>query len=444
MALCCLPAAAATASEEDPRLPEMVQVRVGFAGHYKVGYWTPIEVTLRGGTRPALGQLRVMVPDADGDATLVGTPDGRPTTVLPGQTVSVRLYAKIGRDLDGIQVFFDLLENSQSLSFRDESQFLAIDTEPTFYLIVGSSAPLLQAQDFAGKQHLPEQVVLPNSERLPTRWYGYDAVDTVVFVLGDGSHFRTLRADTAQMQALTDWLSLGGRLVLVAGSEAPAAFDSSSGLAELAPGKVTGVETVKDVEALEKFAHAAHRIPLAARNKAQGLPAARLEQPQGIVEVEGGGLPLVVRTAHGFGETLFFACDFNRGPLADWQDRGKLVRGLLEGNRRLMREPDLKPQPINFGYRDLAGQLRSALDQFQGIKLVPFWVVGLSIVGYIVLIGPVDYFFVKRVLKRMERTWITFPIIVLAVSVSAFAAAQWAKGSQLRINQVDLVDVDAA
>jgi hypothetical protein len=443
LAVCCWPTVAAAAGEEDPRLPEMVQVRVGFANRYKVGYWTPIEVTLRGGTRPALGMLRVVVPDADGDATLVGTPDGRPTAVLPGQTVSVLLYAKIGRDLDGLRIDFDLLETGQHMSFQDDGQFLAAAAEPTFYLIVGSAAPLLQVKDFAGIAEPPEQAMLPGSDRLPTRWYGYDAVDTVVFVVGDGSNFRTLRADTAQMQALTEWLSLGGRLVLLAGSEATNAFERGSGLARLVPGKVTGVETVKDVEALEKFARAAHRIPLAARDQAHGLLAARLERPQGMVDVEGSGLPLVVRTAHGFGETLFFACDLNRGPLAHWQDRGKLVHALLDGNRRLMRESDLKPHSVNFGYSDLAGQLRGALDQFQGIKLVPFWVVGLSIVGYIVLIGPVDYFFVKRVLKRMELTWITFPIIVLAVSVSAFAAAQWAKGSQLRINQIDLVDVDA-
>ncbi len=82
------------------------------------------------------------------------------------------------------------------------------------------------------------------------------------------------------------------------------------------------------------------------------------------------------------------------------------------------------------------------LDQFRGVRIVPFWVVGSLIFGYILLVGPIDYLIVRRVFKRMELTWITFPVIVLVVSVGAYAAACWTKGSQLRLNQVDLVDID--
>jgi hypothetical protein len=439
----CWPVALASGSEADPRLPEIIGVRVGFAGHYKVGYWTPIEVKLRGGTKPALGIVRVVVPDADNDPTVVGTPDGRPTTVLPGQDVSVLLYAKIGRDLDGVPVQFDLIEQPESVSFRDERQLWPLDADQKFYLSVGGQMVLPPR---AGEKESPEEVWLPDATHLPTRWYGYDAVDMVVFFTGDGSAYRSLRPDSAQLQALNEWLAMGGRLLLVAGPDALGAFEAGSGLADLAPGKVTGVEMVKSVEALEKFADATHRIPLSSRGKSQGLQGARLERPQGIVVVEGGGLPLVIHTGHGFGQTVFFASDFNRRPLADWLDRGKLIEHLLDLGQLQAQQAELKPwaQSVNFGYHDLAGQLRGALDRFQGVKLVPFWVVGLSIVGYILLIGPVDYFFVKRVLKRMELTWITFPVIVLVVSVSAYVAAQWAKGSQLRMNQIDLVDVETS
>ncbi len=41
----------------------------------------------------------------------------------------------------------------------------------------------------------------------------------------------------------------------------------------------------------------------------------------------------------------------------------------------------------------------------------------------------------------MEWTWITFPLIVAAVSIGAYALATTLKGRQLRLNQVDLVDV---
>jgi len=42
----------------------------------------------------------------------------------------------------------------------------------------------------------------------------------------------------------------------------------------------------------------------------------------------------------------------------------------------------------------------------------------------------------------MELTWITFPTIVVTVSVLAYYAAYAVKGNELRINQVEVVDVD--
>ena len=91
---------------------------------------------------------------------------------------------------------------------------------------------------------------------------------------------------------------------------------------------------------------------------------------------------------------------------------------------------------------DLATLIRRSLDQFKGVTLIPFgWVAGF-IVLYILLIGPGDYFFLKKVLKRMELTWITFPTIVVTVSLLAYYAAYIVKGTDLRVNKIDVVDID--
>ncbi len=95
------------------------------------------------------------------------------------------------------------------------------------------------------------------------------------------------------------------------------------------------------------------------------------------------------------------------------------------------------------GYTDLAGQLHMALSQFGGVQLVPFAAVAALVVVYILLIGPLDYLFLKKVVGRMELTWVTFPTMVLAFSGGTYALAHWLKGDALRVNQVDLVDLDA-
>src|SRR5262249_5701693 len=74
--------------------------------------------------------------------------------------------------------------------------------------------------------------------------------------------------------------------------------------------------------------------------------------------------------------------------------------------------------------------------------VISFGWVALFILFYIALVGPLDYFVLKKLFKRLELTWITFPVSVIVVSLVAYLIAYKVKGTDLRINKVDLVDVD--
>src|SRR5262249_59291604 len=78
--------------------------------------------------------------------------------------------------------------------------------------------------------------------------------------------------------------------------------------------------------------------------------------------------------------------------------------------------------------RELAGELVRDLETFGDVPVVPFGWVAFFILLYVVLIGPLDYFILKKVFKRLEFTWITFPLVVLIVSVAAYFTAYRVKG----------------
>ena len=90
----------------------------------------------------------------------------------------------------------------------------------------------------------------------------------------------------------------------------------------------------------------------------------------------------------------------------------------------------------------MAVDLKRELESFEDIPVISFGWVALFILFYIVLVGPLDYLLLKKVFKRLELTWITFPVLVLIVSVAAYATAYYFKGDDLRINKIDLVDID--
>jgi hypothetical protein len=68
--------------------------------------------------------------------------------------------------------------------------------------------------------------------------------------------------------------------------------------------------------------------------------------------------------------------------------------------------------------------------------------VALFILIYILIVGPLDYILLTRVFKRPELTWITFPVVVIGLSVLVYCVAYAMKGDDLRINKIDIVEYD--
>jgi hypothetical protein len=85
--------------------------------------------------------------------------------------------------------------------------------------------------------------------------------------------------------------------------------------------------------------------------------------------------------------------------------------------------------------------LHAAQDQFATINRPSIWSVMGLILVYIVVLGPLDYFVVQRVIGRSTWTWVTFPALVcLASAASLWAASRW-NGEALQVNQMDVLDV---
>ena len=73
--------------------------------------------------------------------------------------------------------------------------------------------------------------------RLPTRWEGYEGVDIVVISTSKPEVFETITPQNARIEALEQWIRMGGTLVLCAGSHAEEALHAGSPLAKFVPGR---------------------------------------------------------------------------------------------------------------------------------------------------------------------------------------------------------------
>ena len=220
--------------------------------------------------------------------------------------------------------------------------------------------------------------------------------------------YRKLSADNARVQALDQWVRMGGRLVLCVGSQADQVLAAGQPLARFAPGRLDKMISLRQTGALETYCGSRAGVAQPGGRKAE-MRIPRLADVAGTVEAREADVPLVIRTARGFGQVMFLAGDLDRPPLSGWADRPLLVARLLDMPTAGSEESKESTAVMHYGYNDLSGQMRSALDRFTGVRLVPFWLVAGLIVVYILLIGPGDYFFLRKVVGRMEWTWLTFP-----------------------------------
>jgi hypothetical protein len=457
MLLACLLLPAAGRAEVGAP-PEFTGIRVGFAGRYKAGLWTPVELTLRGGTEALSGRVRVWTADSDGVSCSTTTPEPV-TQVLPGRETLVRLCVRFGHVETSLRAEFQVgdrtvAERTFETAGSQAAPPVADGTADTGQypeglasqaLVVGVGPDSLGLEEAAALTKAggePRAVIarLDGPGSLPTQWYAYEGVDALVLSTSRPEVLSKLPAAAAQVEALDRWVRMGGTLLLCVGSQAGEVLREGAPLARFAPGRFQGVLSLPQAGILETYAKSQNPIPRSGPERGE-IRAARLTGVRGKIEAAEADLPLVVRTPRGFGQVVFFAADLDQAPLSHWSDRKLLLARLLDLPAA---ETPVEEHPVrmHYGYADVAGQLRSALDRFAGVRLVPFFAVALLAVLYILCIGPGDYFFLRKFLPRMEWTWVTFPAVVLGLSGGAYLLAHWLKGDQLRVHQADLVDVD--
>lgn len=448
-ALLLLPAGVALA--QTPRAVEVENVRIGFDDRFKVGTWTPVRLQLRGGPVGFAGFVELVTNDADATPTTVR----QTVQVAAGGSQRVTLYTRPG-SLDA-EMFLRFIDGKSGRRVGPELSTFALMGNKNLTPLWAEDLSILTLGTPSGSDQIPTipgfttavgsnrnrevSVVRLNAidDLLPAYRQGYEAIDVMILDTADKAMMTQV---AARLEGIEQWVRSGGHLVLSVTSNWQ---EVNERLGKMLPAKLEGPVIVNDLGSIESFVTGttAPLLPVGT-GSAQVAKLSEVESRGGKVLASTASNPLIVRGPYGFGRVTLIGMDTDRQPFRDWEDRKHFW----------VKAADLKPVSSNAAANnargrfiqsdanDLSTLLRRGLDQFPKVKLVPFGYVAFFIFLYILLIGPGDYFFLKKVLKRMELTWITFPIIVLSVSLLAYYAAYVIKGTELRVNKVDVLDID--
>ncbi|MEW4526192.1 hypothetical protein [Maioricimonas sp. JC845] len=410
--------------------PTLENVSVGFAGACRVGEWTPVSVDVTGPAGLSV-TMQVTVPDADGNPAISTfgpvTLDGHKPRTIVGTIKPGQLESDARIDIVAEPTIL-ASETVRITSLPHATRLWAIPDEvPGFVDAAASLNDRRESSETPAVQILDITAL----DQLPVARNAWASLDLIV-----------LRGSTdvspKHGEMLRQWVLDGGRLVLLIGSESDAYLQSP--LAEWVPVEITGELELRDLGMLRPLVPRSGTVRIR-----RSVSAARLALPTGRVLAPGSNGPILARAPYGFGTCTISAVDLHDGPLARWDglvDLSLLMAETDEDNTAALSQSD--SEIALTGVSHLLTQVISAVDQFDTVAARSHWEVIGWLLLYLLLVGPIDYLLVHRLLRRPHWTWVTLPCWIIAGAVGGTILAQNSNAATIEVRQLDIWDIDTA
>jgi hypothetical protein len=486
--LACLVALAASlalapagrAQQPPPATMKIEKVKLGFrsgaaedaGATYKPGLWVPVHITLVAAPDGPIalpvgldnfveGEVRIETADSDGIPNIYP----EPFRVRRKERIHLTAYAKLAATNPELKVF--IRPGPEGSRGRDvpfpgaPEGREGREINDSLYLTLGARLPDLQkalpglVQNRQDPTETRPRYTAHETEvhRLPTRWFGYDAIDLVILTTDNDAFLKEwLKTENKpRVEALAEWVRRGGRLVV------SVSWRNQELVHRLLTDRNAWQPALPDVlnpaPAKQPFVSTMFGLPgwagvpgnALSKKDDKGLYLPELKASPGVeILAKEGDFPLMLRTPYGRGNITLLAFNVDKDPFTSWQGAQKFWQAAVTrwAPPVLLQGDDQRGVPRNQRQGgDLTTRLQVELDKFDTPPISFGWV-ALFILLYILVVGPLDYLLLKKVFKRLELTWITFPAVVLAISLIAYFTAYAIKGKDLKVNKIDLVDID--
>ncbi len=444
--------------------PYNVDIFFGWGGCFRPTEWTPIEVGVGSlEDEPFAGHFQMALPQDMLNTLHVS----HPVVLTPGLPAQIPLVGRMA--LTGESCDFQLISEQGQRVWSNRIPLLelpadrmkVVENRDLLVGVVGErrfgllkleqeAASVTQGDEsgISGRVFVADK--LPRS--LPWDWTGYASLDFLICYDPDWSQLRS-----QQFQALADWVSKGGRLLLISGQRAWPGDNPLTRLISVTPGPLKQIQLTPTL--LQQWG-----LP---RDNPPQLSVTPL-RPEGDqrhrdIDQHGGDILRFTR-AVGFGRITVLGYD-PRQLTTDYLDHSsaywlRQVESLLAVPRgrglatvsmgrtlRLRRSgSDSLNDPVHhFGTTKAQNANNSVLTYLYSIdQMRPLsigWVVGLLVL-LAILMGPVDYWVLKK-LDRQPLTWLTCAGWIVLFTLGAYYGVQALRAGDLQLRIVSVTDTVA-
>ncbi|MDA1232666.1 MAG: hypothetical protein O2856_17990, partial [Planctomycetota bacterium] len=429
------------------------RLRLGLGELGRVGCWIPIQLKASGFQSDSSVKVVVVASDARGDqcedtvTTVIADNNGRISaasvfmTGRLGGIITVRLLDVNDRVLWEHNVRSRASKDFSMSTVQGEAGAIQSDLRllrhgPITFATVGIPDALAAlANELAASKATREALAVMSVESisdLPVSRRGLDSIDFLYLVNG-------YDLSAQQTEAVEQWVISGGHLIVSCGSKLPQLLQSSVG-DWLQP--IFQIESIlmhsQDLSGLQNFVTGSSQL----QTYRNPVPIMKLRSDQAWSVVDSINGPLMQRVSNGAGMISVVAVDLNQKPVNQWLSLPQLYEMLIFSTQLDTSESQSSRSGriSSSGVSDLATQLAAVSDAVPAGNRWSTWSVMLLMVVFLLVIGPLDYLIVVRLLKKPHYTWLTFPLFI--VSACAIAVS-WlgTRDAPFIIRQVHLLDV---
>ncbi|MDQ2806351.1 MAG: hypothetical protein M3Z04_05455 [Chloroflexota bacterium] len=398
-----------------------MSVEAGYDGHYKIGEWFPVRVGLTNTGAAVDGEVQVDAGNQSGNSVATYA---YPVSLPAPSRKTITLYTYGGGYQHDITVRLlrggtVLLEQKANINPLNDAFLLGVvsDTPDLLNSLSGTRLGSTNGGTTTTVAHLAPADV-------PTLAPALAALDALVVADTD-----TGKWTPEQRAAVAGWAVAGGTLVVAGGANAGAA----AGLADLLPAQMAASQTLGDLSALG--AYTGGTAPAADGALASRLQL-RTDLPGAVVAVAGPDGPLLAQRPLGQGAVFALALDPALPPLRTWDRATPFWQTVFAGHQTgmslgAMRRTNNNYNSAPYYTSSLYGNNLSPFD-IPALQLPSVATIGVFLLLYVVVVGPFNWFILRR-RQRPDWAWLTIPAIILLFAGLAYALGYGSKGSALRL-----------
>lgn len=393
--------------------PISLTAEAGFDNYFRAGQWIPIQIQVSNDGAGFSGRLTVR-PETSGRA--VSSAYSTPIDLPTGSDKTVFLY--IQAQSTASTVLIELIDD-EGVRVTDQAVGLtSIDPRDALHMVVsGTGASTIPLNSVVQAGYIARQARW-EVDNIPTDVSALMSIDTLILY-----DVQSDELTVDQLETLEAWVAIGGHMIVVGG---PSWASTSSGFsADFLPFMPNSSQNIDDISVMANYL--ADDTELSTRTFVATGDIS--DNASVLVETE-DGLPLYIRRELGTGNIDFLAVDPTLEPLRSWDNLNSFWFTMLSNPA---------PEPgWQRGFIDLQDAARS-LAILPNIELLPpVMSMILFIAGYILLIGPLNYFVLSRIGRRAWG-WVTIPLFIMAFTLLAWNVGFNLRGSDIIVSRLFVV-----